>query len=264
MKKILFIILISFLITPIAFASRILEDFTTYTEVDVPADRINITSSKITITSADRDENCYVYKDKGSNFFSGDFEHWMTVSTTANEYFQGNYWGLSNELGSLNTWTNGIYLSIHNTGPAIYLTELDNNSVYNDGYTFVGDTPLYIEVIRDEEIGTYGTIYAYIYSDSDHTILLDTLSVTLHTSKKDFQYIYGITCSNDGVTGRDWDGYIENLSLAESASPTPTPSSIPNTDNGTYSNPHILTFTILGLFSALAVASLLLKFTKSI
>ena len=44
------------------------EDFTTYTEVD-PNSRITVSSTKVTWASVQRDEDAYVYKDKGVNYF---------------------------------------------------------------------------------------------------------------------------------------------------------------------------------------------------
>ena len=50
-----------------------IEDFSTYTETD-PNSKIAVTSSKIDVSAIDRGDNAYVYDDKGSNFFDGDFE----------------------------------------------------------------------------------------------------------------------------------------------------------------------------------------------
>lgn len=48
------------------------EDFTTYSEVD-PNNRLSYTTSRLTITGMQRDEDCYAYDDKGLNNFSGNF-----------------------------------------------------------------------------------------------------------------------------------------------------------------------------------------------
>ena len=52
----------------------------------------------------------------------------------------------------------------------------------------------------------------YIYSDSERTILLDTLGINLHSSKKDYRYVYGLNTANSGAAGEQV-GYVQNLNL---------------------------------------------------
>jgi hypothetical protein len=79
-----------------------------------------------------------------------------------------------------------------------------------DGGVFIQNTNYYVTVKRDESVGTYGTLYCYIYSNLDRSTLVDTLTVTL-TEKQNFQYLFGMI-SYDGVSGgNDWDGTISNL-----------------------------------------------------
>ena len=58
-----------------------LEDFTTYTEVDT-AGRLTVTSDTITIENLDRDEDSYIYADKGADFFDGDYEHLLQLGVS--------------------------------------------------------------------------------------------------------------------------------------------------------------------------------------
>ena len=195
--------------------ARVLEDFTTYTETDAPG-RITVNSSiRSTVLDGDRDEAFYLYFDKGVDFFNGDFEHWATFNATDNALYAGAYWGVSNSVAAFAQQTNSIALFSGNA-VVFLIRERDGGTEYDSGvYSFTGGTDYYFKLIRDEAIGTYGTMYAYIYSDVGRTNLLSTLSLALHSSKKDFRYIYAVQGYNDGVGGRDWDGYIDSLSLSE-------------------------------------------------
>ena len=77
------------------------EDFTAFTEVD-PNSRFVATASRITFTGLQRDETAYVYKDKGVDFFDGDFEHQFNVHITAGSGASPNalneVWALGNVL----------------------------------------------------------------------------------------------------------------------------------------------------------------------
>ena len=203
-----------------------IENFLTYTEED-PNNRITITSSTITFASIARNETAYVYSDKGVNHFSGDFEHLLEINQTSGLNGGWNYsWFMSNDLGdgaTLQTASKS-YLGVNtlNTGdttPNIYLAEVDSGTLYYAGpYVGALNTPYYIKVKRDEAVGTYGKVYCYIYSDSGRTTLLDTLELLMHTSKKDFRYIYGFNTYNDANTYTQ-SGYTKNLDLQE-ISPT--------------------------------------------
>lgn len=216
MKTIVIILIILFALP--AHAARVLEDFTTYTEVDTPG-RFTVDSSiRVTVTDADRDEDFHLYSDKGAAFFSADYEHWFTVNYTGNALYQGTYWALANSIGSYNVFSAGDAhdVIIHNGSNAIYLQEKNAGVNTEDSMINGSGADLYVKAIRDEAVGANGTLYLYIYSDADRTSLTDTLTIAL-TEKQDFQYVYAVAGTNDAVTGRDWDGYIDSLSLSETA-----------------------------------------------
>ncbi len=113
------------------------ENFTTYTEVD-PNSRITKTSTKVTWAALDRNETAYVYKDKGVDFFDGDFTHLLTVYMTT--LVNGSYvyaWALTNDLNSIRVIDNangdalGVWLGGLTAGviPTITLYELDGGTV---------------------------------------------------------------------------------------------------------------------------------------
>ena len=208
-------------------------DFTTFTEVD-PAGDISITSTKITSTANDTQNNAYVYKDMGVDHFNGDFTHYFEVQleTGSDTGQRQNFWAMANNVGEQDAlqvadqshfaWSFGdeganTLRRLYETDGATDYTDTDNNTTLGYG------TLYYVRVKRDEAVGTYGTLYVDIYSDSGRTTLIDSQSLTLHTSKKDFRYIYGEM--NDGRTQAGVvTGYTQNLDLNESVNVTVTPS----------------------------------------
>ncbi len=201
------------------------ENFEDYTEVD-PNSRITVTATRCTFTALTPAEEAWVYLDKGVDHFDGDFEHLLTVKETAhnvtNNYVTVGVWGLANTIASV--WdiasASGSCLAVwhyNNIGNdyRLYLVEIYEGVFAGDAYgDAVEGTVYYTKIKRDEAVGTYGTLYQYIYSDAARTNLLDTTSIALHTSKKDYRYIYGIQASDrDGTVSLS--GYCENLDLQE-------------------------------------------------
>lgn len=204
-------------------ASAAVEDFTTYTEVD-PGTRIAVTATKVSVTALDDAEDARVYSDKGASHFNGNYEQLITVfvnSSTVNG-LANLVWGVSNTTGDEVTafGANGNWVRMYDengTNGSLTLREMDGGAAYDDGtgLTLSLNTPYYLKCKRDEAVGTYGTVYVYIYSDSGRTTLVDTLSIAVHSSTKDYRYVYahGGWGSNAGVYS--WTGYTENLDLQE-------------------------------------------------
>lgn len=204
-------------------------DFTTFTEVD-PGGYIAITSNTITLNNLfTANSTANVYKDMGDGYYSGDFEFQFSfnidvIETTghlpicllSNTTYDQNIERNILEQDGLNC------LVYNNAGTRIFvLEEHFAGTLYQDAYSSLSeDTDYYVTFKRVESVGTYGTIYAYIYSDSARTTLLDTLSVTLH-GKVNFRYIHAVVFTNGGVTDRRVWGVVEDMT-----SPTSTPSGI--------------------------------------
>ena len=204
-----------------------IEDFTTYTEVD-PNGRITVTSPKVAWADLSCNEDAHVYKDKGVNHFAGDFEHLVEnqlTSAAANAWVVT--WMVANDIDDWNGLRGASlsHLAVYDfrgTSPAVEpiwgIFEQDGASAYNDETPtglFSFGTTYYLKIKRDESVGTYGTIYGYIYSDVARTTLLDTLTVALHTSKKDYRYIYGADTHNIALSTHYQTGFTENLDLQE-------------------------------------------------
>ena len=198
------------------------EDYTTYTEQDPDSD-ITITSSKIDVSSILRGVDAWVYDDKGSAHFDGDFEHLVEMYHTTGQWIIIALWAIANNVEAIVDWVSNSHDALMcgwytwDWTPWVMLREIDGGTAYDDYWTSPSASTLYyLTIERDEAVGTYGTLYAYIYSDASRETLEDTLSVALHTSKKDFQYIFGF--NNYGSDGSNsWTGYAQNLDLQDGA-----------------------------------------------
>ncbi len=229
-----------------------LENFGTYTETD-PNSRITKTTRRVTWTDLTRNEDAYVYKDEGVDYFGGDFVHFLTLRFTASEQdVSGGIWALTNDLDDLkglkDANKDALYLTLagfaDTTKLWIALREMDGGTLYGssggDGSSYIVTvgTSYYLSFERDESVGTYGTLYLHIYSDAARTTKLFSHYITLHTSKKDFRYVHAIQTWNAGTTLKH-SGYSENLDLEGAILPSVTVQSITSiaattaTGNGT-------------------------------
>lgn len=198
------------------------EDFDTYTEVD-PNSHISPNGTKVDWIGITRNEDAYCYDDKGINHFDGDFEHLveMYCDSASDAGVQVNHWAITNEVDD--EWglilANKSLLSVAlNSGASdwgLYIRESDSGTLYQDSkLNLAFDTLFYLKIKRVESIGTYGTIYCYIYSDASRTVLVDTLSIALNSSKKDYRYYWCVQSFNSGHV-HTATGYTQNHDLQE-------------------------------------------------
>jgi len=196
------------------------EDFTTYTEVD-PNGHITVSANTVDVSALGMDEDAYVYKDFGVDHFKGDFEHLLDLTLTSGS--GDGAWALAHSLTNLvDDWHTihaggGDELGVsyewdEDTGKwYIRLHEVASGSgARDDSSTYDADS-FYLKFKRDESVGTYGTLYCYIYSDAARTNLLETLSLSLH-AKTDFRYCYATQSVNPGYD-RCVTATIANLDL---------------------------------------------------
>ena len=217
-NKVVLIVVIVFLYFSPSYGT--IENLSTYVEVD-PGATLTVTTTKVDSTTTDTGLDVWVYKDKGVNFFNVDFIHAVeayygsgsgaTSATTC--------WGMANYIDDYETIEDvysdhALFLFSYSVG-YFYLCEANAGANY---YSVVDvgndDTLYYITIQRNESIGTYGTLYAYVYSDSGRTNLLGTPTLTLH-AKRDFQYIFAFNAyDNDTAPDRGtFTGYFQNLEL---------------------------------------------------
>ncbi|MBA7494383.1 hypothetical protein ES702_04958 [subsurface metagenome] len=199
------------------------EDLRTYTEVDIPANRItSITAARVQMTNCDDDETVYLYRDRGVDHYSGDYEHLLTIYLdTITNTGHAVFWAITNGIDDCYSLHNGggdlHWIECYgDTGPPseLFLLETVAGAWLADVYSMLWDTPYYLRVKRDESVGANGTLYLYIYSDALRTILLDTLSVALR-EKEDFRYQFAISSYNEGDAGEAATYYTQHLNLQE-------------------------------------------------
>ena len=200
-----------------------LEDFTTYTEVD-PNSHIGLVGTNHVDFKAYRNEDAYLYKDKGAGHFT-DFDH--KIDARINSETGNNYpyvWSVTNDVDDIKGLADahksfiGIIIG-YSSGYKIQIeeyywdgsTEHDYTSSY---FTPTAGTWYYFWI---HKAGTAFTLE--IYDTAAHrdahgsTGRLATLSLTLHenTSKR---YVFVANTYNDAV-GTNTDLDIENLDLQE-------------------------------------------------
>jgi len=193
------------------------EDFTTYEEVDTEDDRIQFVGTNHIDFDAYENEKTYLYKDFGVDYF-GDFEHRIDIKGVYESagFPTGSFWLLANSVDAyydlILDSQNFIKLGQgYEVPPAtlLILSEWHNVSGgQNDTFTGVLGTWYYLTI---KKVGA--SLTCKIYSDSDRTNLLDTLSLTLQEDYK-FRYIYpACTPHFDPSYYMNTQMEIENLDL---------------------------------------------------
>lgn len=192
------------------------EVLTTYTETD-PNNRYAVTATQVTVTNASRNEDAWVVDDKGAAFFSNNFIHRLSVqinsTTTAGSF--GYPWAIANIVDDMNaifTTSDALNIALQNLGGSfrIVLQEFDGGASVFDVFVGSSDTEYWLEVERDESIGSFGVLICRIYSDA-YITPVETLTVTLGQFL-DARYIYAFNLFNDGTVA-DFDGFMRNLEL---------------------------------------------------
>ncbi len=154
-----------------AFASPGFENFTTYTEVDVP-NRVTIGATSTSWANLDSDEDVYVYSDKGAGHFSGDFEHLEKINQNpgVNAYLAS--WMVSVATGTYGYIKNTIssdaiaVLNEGNVNLELLLCELNAGvQACDTSIALALNTNYWFTIERDEAIGANGTVTLLVYDD---------------------------------------------------------------------------------------------------
>lgn len=196
------------------------QDYTGYTETDTSS-RLTVAATTLTIANLDTDEDMRLYSDFTADYFDGDFEHTLKINVTTGTGAEACYvWALtnavSNPIGTLIT-ANTDLIALEWLNGALVLVERNNTVSTSDTSSALSlSTSYYLRVVRDEAVGTYGTLYCYIYTDPEYTVLVDTLTVTL-TETKDWRYLWACSSVGDGAGSTAFSGTIS--SLARDANP---------------------------------------------
>jgi hypothetical protein len=192
------------------------ENFLTYTEVD-PNSRITVAAQKISFAALASNETAYVYKDMGAGGIAGNYSYNVNVICTGmtGTSMKVVFWSASNTLGEAQSCAGGHTHSLYfwSNTPSIYMEEDTTGGNYNTGYTYATHKEYFITITRNTAVGTYGTIYAYIYADEDRTDLLTTLTLTLHENVN-YRYLYALQSANIPTTATG-TGYTKSPSTGE-------------------------------------------------
>jgi len=198
-RFILFVLLVTTIISlwsiPSVEANPAYENFTTYTETD-PNSHITVTNS--THISADlySNETAYVYTEKGTNHFSGDFEHRVDVYLDNVTWASmGTVWALTDKVdekkGLEDADENFLATNIGNPGFTFgYTTVGGTESSWVGGDDLVGCifttpneavVPKYIHAYVKANTGTINVKMA-IYKNSDLSFICETDEQVIDTN----------------------------------------------------------------------------------
>ena len=215
-----FVLLLSILFffpSPIVNASPAYEDFNDYVETD-PNNHINIASATHIDFDCYRNEDAYLYADKGIDHFTT-FEHKIDAKIAESATDQDTFipYVLANGIDDIR----GFELS---SIPYIAVRFIRVSAAVKRIYFQVGNVGTSFDYWEDWALGTwyYFTIsrdatnnLCKIYSDSERTVLIDTLTIPLAIKDAGaLRYVYAANTYNDN---HDYslEGDIENLYLQE-------------------------------------------------
>lgn len=211
------------------------EDFDTYTQVD-PNAHITVVGNNHIDFIYYRNETAYIYKDFTVNHFT-DFEHLIINKISSIQHSANSQpWGMANALNDRKTLQDlgedFICCEMYYANPTYYykINYFDGvaNTVDSTNLITLGTT-YYLKVSRAVNVVT-----VRIYTDSDRTILLDTLSI--NDGGNPYQYLYGGLSYNSGHNlnaNLDQDNY--NL---QEVTPTSTDKNIPTYFNSKFITHH--------------------------
>ncbi len=203
------------------------EDFLTYDETDPDGD-LAVTTDRVTASTLDKGEVAHLSDDKGVDHFSGDFEHLFVMfnNSASQNGSEGHPWAVANvqdssqNIDNANGSTLFIQIFAASTDFFAVIVEIDGGTFNSTaGLSLSDDTEYFCTVERDESIGSFGQLELRVYSDSGRTMLVDSDTLALSTSKKDFRYVYGMQGKGDGSSLQRWNGYCEFLDLQEVVAP---------------------------------------------
>ena len=199
------------------------EDYNTYAEEDVGADRVNVDSAtQLTVTDIDQDENVWVVRDRGAGYFNGNFEHLvdhrLTASGPGDSWGACCSWALSDTLDSPRAAGNGVHVRFGGTAdPATWTTYLQHYEgglqQFND-QTAGGIPGAAWDYLTIGRVGS--TLTCEIYNAATRINpgdLEDTLVIDDDGDAR--QYLFAMCAYVSGNTGREMSIVVANLDLQE-------------------------------------------------
>ena len=190
-----------------------LKDFTLFNKSKDDNSRFVISSDTIVITDLPRTESAY-HGDSGYNAI-GDFvvEFEMQMDNTTLPASLAVFGGIADREGD---WLGidsaggnevGFWLGRQSGGSGyVQLGEVDSGIFYSTVYVNAGITGKHYYP-RLERIGSF--LNLHLFTDSGRTVNEKTLTLTLHNIVA-YDHIYGVQSYNNGVTGKQFDGFVKN------------------------------------------------------
>lgn len=197
------------------FAPAAGADLTAFTEVDSAAD-IVVHANCLVVTTMATNVTSYVHKDKGVDYYSGNYTLGGLFNLTA---FAG-AWGASNAVNLL-ALTNALGKAdetndshsvevfwVSSTTCKFRIREISNGSRVSSGTwtdTISTNFPCLVELSRDTGVGTYGTLYLKLFTDIGKSSQLgSTVSLACRDNGTPdivaFRYFNAIQSSDTGAT----------------------------------------------------------------
>jgi hypothetical protein len=197
-------ILSLFIVTPV-FGS--VENLSTYTEVDA-SNVLSRTSTRVTGTNVDANIEAYLYKDYGVDYFNGVDIYFEVYVNSSSSDIGTMAMGFSDTIDDISGWeSDSLQLWGRKYAGKYRAFLMRGYAIANDYGDYNLDQVYYWHIVR---VAGNTTVNAYIYSDSAHTTLVDTLTVTGYTTAK-WRYLYTASSQNYGTDGRDFNGYFQNF-----------------------------------------------------
>ncbi len=199
------------------------EDWTTaaYTEVDAEG-ILTVATNQLSVTSLDREDIVYCYKDAGVGHFDPDaVNHYVdakldSVDTINVQAFA--FWCLANTTTPIQTTDPVVmaWLQASAISKTVTYLMLDDGATDNSDY-YTSALNLGTRIYYNPKGDGVGNLNLLIYSDAAHQSLLDT--PTVPTGATTYRYMHSIATRGGGTAAYNADGDIYNLDLQEAAPP---------------------------------------------
>lgn len=202
-----------------------IENYTTYTEVDVGGDHVTVTASKCDCNGVQRTEDVYVYKDFTAGHFTTPFTHTMKVTPYTDGENAGivGHWAVSNVVEDMRYWevnnSQVAWAWMYDGGDfrRFWLWTADGGVSADAWIPWSNATPYWMKIERADDVLT-----EKIYSDAGMTALEDTLAILIPAART-YRYVFAMNSYNIGGFNHPASMDVENLDLNEGGGYVPYP-----------------------------------------
>lgn len=174
-----------------------------------------------------RDEDCYLYKNKGVDYFT-DFTHYINCKPVGafGTYGASYCWMLTNDINDFNGLVvankTAIGVGCWHSGSAPYMSleESFNETRYTTTPVIwlTSGVQYYLNITKS---GTFAELSVFDDAEMTSHVGASPSNLTLHSDHQ-FQYVFAANTYNDGAASKWIDVDIDNLDL----SPPPSPNSV--------------------------------------